>query len=256
MNSTSQVEREAQRERPTRAKIYLGERMRRVAGLASLRDPVASSRAQAGSTAGARSLRGRAGAPDGHHGPSAHRRAEAHQVVQHLRDQRRRHHGELGVFRCGVRRSQQSSVGARISGRLRGRAGTERERRPPRRPFPAHHQREPVRARGGASVRGVVGRDLAFLWPGRDLVVAVRSQGMAAGDAERGAPRAVARALQDRLRRQPVRRHIPSRRPAGTSPPTRRRPSRSRSWFPSSSIDRTSRPKRRCNGWGRRSSNA
>ena len=32
MNSSSQVEREAQRERPTRAKIYLGERLRRVLG--------------------------------------------------------------------------------------------------------------------------------------------------------------------------------------------------------------------------------
>ena len=32
MNSPSQVEREAQRERPTRAKIYLGERMRRLVG--------------------------------------------------------------------------------------------------------------------------------------------------------------------------------------------------------------------------------
>jgi hypothetical protein len=32
MNSTSQVEREARRERPTRAKIYLGERLRRVVG--------------------------------------------------------------------------------------------------------------------------------------------------------------------------------------------------------------------------------
>ena len=117
--------------------------------------------------------------------------------------------------------------------------------------------REPVRARGRDPVQRVVGRHACRSSPWRRsrCCCSVQANGCWRRWARR-CPCCCSPLCKSGIAAHLLDDRSAGRRPAGTSPPTPRRPSRSRSWFRSSSFARTSGPRRRCSGWGRRSSNA